>query len=147
MRYPCDTKRQARPDNMVLAFFLSKGEFETNFQAVSTLLGTGVPRFKKTPAPRSLSRPVPGNLWWYYGAGRFLMRPYMGTSPTTKCTPLGPYRRPMPRFLSRAWGDGVFLWAGYLCGRKADQKSCSRSPKYVLRVLEHVRMLVDLFRL
>ena len=54
-----------------LAFFLSKGKFETNFQAVSTLLGTGVPRFKKTPAPRTLSRPVPGCLWWYYGGGAF----------------------------------------------------------------------------
>ena len=43
------------------------------------------------------------------------MRPYMGIFLTTKGTPIGPYRR----FLRGAWGDGVFLWARYLCRRKS----------------------------
>ena len=75
------------------------------------------------------------------------MRPYRGTSLTTTRTPLGPYRRPLPGFLRGGLGNGVFLWARYLCTRRADQKSYTRSKKYVLRVSENVRMLVDLFRL
>ena len=34
---------------------------------------------------------------------------YRGTSLTTKRTPLGPYRRPMPRVLEMSWGGGRFL--------------------------------------
>ena len=33
---------------------------------------------------------------------------YMGTSLIRKCTPLGPYRRPMPRVIGGSWGVGVF---------------------------------------
>ena len=34
---------------------------------------------------------------------------YRGTSPTRKRTPLGPYRRPMPRVLGGSYGGGRFL--------------------------------------
>ena len=37
---------------------------------------------------------------------KYLRLPYRGTSLTRKCTPLGPYRRPMPRVLG---GEGLFL--------------------------------------
>ena len=42
-------------------------------------------------------------------------RPYRGTSLTRKHTPLGPYRRPVPRVLEGPRGLGVFLWARYPC--------------------------------
>ena len=35
--------------------------------------------------------------------------PYRGTSLTRKRTPLGLYRRPMPRFLGRSYGGGQFF--------------------------------------
>ena len=41
---------------------------------------------------------------------------YRGTSLTRKRTPLGAYRRPMPRVLGGPRGVGVFLWARYPCG-------------------------------
>ena len=34
---------------------------------------------------------------------------YRVTSLARKRTPLGPYRRPMPRVLGGSWGDGRFL--------------------------------------
>ena len=34
---------------------------------------------------------------------------YRDTSPTRKCTPLGPYRRPMPKVLRGSQGGGRFL--------------------------------------
>ena len=36
-------------------------------------------------------------------------RGYRGTSLIRKCTPLGPYRRPMPRVLGGSWGGGRFI--------------------------------------
>jgi len=45
--------------------------------------------------------------------------PYRGTSLIRKRTPLGPYRRPMPRVLGGCQGGGdqvgVLLWARYPC--------------------------------
>ena len=40
---------------------------------------------------------------------RNLLRPYKGTSPIKKLTPLGPYRRPMPRVLGGFQGGGRFV--------------------------------------
>ena len=40
---------------------------------------------------------------------------YRGSSLKRKCTPIGPYRRPMPRVLGGPRGVGVFLWARYPC--------------------------------
>ena len=40
---------------------------------------------------------------------------YRGTSLTRKCTPLGPYRRPVTRVL----GGGVVLWTRYPCSEGA----------------------------
>jgi len=37
------------------------------------------------------------------------VRVYRGTSLTRTCTPLGPYRGPMPRVLRGSWGGGRFL--------------------------------------
>ena len=37
-----------------------------------------------------------------------LLRAYMGTSLTRKRTPLGPYRRPVPRVLGGSKGGGRF---------------------------------------
>jgi hypothetical protein len=34
---------------------------------------------------------------------------YRGTSPIRKRTPLGPYRRPMPRVVGGSWGGGRCL--------------------------------------
>ena len=34
---------------------------------------------------------------------------YRGTSLTRKRTPLGPYRRPMPRVRGGSWGGGLYL--------------------------------------
>ena len=42
-----------------------------------------------------------------------IIHPYRGTSLIRKRTPLGPYRRPMPRFLMGISGVGVFLWVRY----------------------------------
>ena len=39
--------------------------------------------------------------------------PYKGTSHIRKCTPLRPYRRPMPRVLRASWGSGLFLRAKF----------------------------------
>ena len=38
----------------------------------------------------------------------------MGASLTGKRTPLGPYRRPMPRVLGGSWGGGRFLMSEVL---------------------------------
>ena len=41
--------------------------------------------------------------------------PYGGTSLIRKRTPLGPYRRPMPRVLGGPRGVDAFLWGRYPC--------------------------------
>ena len=59
---------------------------------------------------------------WSKGSGKQLLaigteegevplhpRPYRGTSLIRKRTPLGPYRRLMPRVLGGSWGGGRFL--------------------------------------
>jgi len=40
---------------------------------------------------------------------RVVSRAYRGTSLSRKRTPLGPYRRPMPRVLGGFWGGECFL--------------------------------------
>ena len=41
---------------------------------------------------------------------------YRGTPPTRKCTPLGAYRRPVPRVLgASSRGLGVFSWGRHPC--------------------------------
>ena len=68
---------------------------------------------------------VLGGLAFSYERGNPVGRPlrhasntgnvYRGTSLTRKRTPLGPYRRPMPRILGGLGGVGVFLWARHPC--------------------------------
>ena len=41
--------------------------------------------------------------------------PYRGTSSIRRRTPLGPYRKSVPRVLGESIGVGVFLWARYPC--------------------------------
>ena len=59
-------------------------------------------------------------------AGTCTMLPlYRGTSLSRKLSPLGPYRRPMPRVLGGSWGVRVLLWARYPC--------ISSNPLYLIR--------------
>ena len=53
---------------------------------------------------------------------------YRGTSLVRNRTPLGPYRRPMPRVLGGPGGVGAFLWARYPCmgNRMHDEYSSGR---------------------
>ena len=46
---------------------------------------------------------------------RVMPQPYGGTSLVRKRTPLGPYRRPMPRVQGGSRRVGIFLWARYPC--------------------------------
>ena len=63
------------------------------------------------------------------------MSAYRGTSLTRNRTPLGPYRRPMPRILEGVpRGGGIFLWVRFPCtvgfyeGAPPCAKECIRGP-------------------
>ena len=60
---------------------------------------------------------------------------YRGALLIRKRTSLGPYRRPMPRFLRGPGGIGVFLWARYPCTLTMFESSDGPSRLRVLDVL------------
>jgi hypothetical protein len=60
-------------------------------------IGSNLTPKRSEAGPRALHMSL---LATYYGTGVPHLR---------KCTPLGPYRRPMPRVLGGSWGGGRFL--------------------------------------
>ena len=69
---------------------------------------------------------------------------YRGTSPTRKRSPLGPYRRPVPRVPGGFLVGGFFLWARYPCSeaRSAVQNAPCPGPSGIRGCASHISSTV-----
>jgi len=88
-------------------------------------------------------RTRPGNPFEARCRGCYQRALYRGSSLARKLTPLGPYRRLMPRVLNPE-GVGVFLWARYPCMRVkgSAETFCAPPPELLVLALSFLSVAV-----